>query len=213
MASAWSIAGFNLGVVVTIAALGGCAQGAGSGDAGVSGEPPSVGSPAAEPGSPAAVGEPLKTAPDERLREPAWDYEVTLVSGLVRRPAPAAARPEAVAGRLAVAEFVLAENVSTAGTDLGPANLQIAVFEYGGGAEKVALGGWLERRVPPLPRMATLTKIDPQGGLEALRVDDPRELSPNRFFYFRGRRFIYQLTPVGPLGDAMVTSFRILPPP
>ena len=60
--------------------------------------------------------------------------------------------------------------------------------------------------------MATLTKIDPQGGLEALRVDDPRELSPNRFFYFRGQRFLYKLTPVGPLGEAMVATFRILPP-
>jgi hypothetical protein len=99
------------------------------------------------------------------------------------------------------------ELAASAGAALEPPKLTLDVFELG---DARSLPEWLAAH-GRLPSGASREAVSAPGAAEGLRIRLRVQLAPNEFVYFRGARFVYALTPLGPDGPSMIESFRVLP--
>lgn len=91
---------------------------------------------------------------------------------------------------------------------LEPPQLSVEVFA----APPGPLRQWLEAH-GRLPGGAGVQVVTVPGAREALLVRDPRQLAPNEFLWVTTDRYAFLVVALGPDGEAMRSSFRLLDAP
>ncbi len=106
--------------------------------------------------------------------------------------------------RVAFQDRVLAQSDTAA---LQPPLFLVEVYARPAGSQ--SLEDWV--RAQPLPGKANASfKAATVGGKDGLQVTLMQEMAPNRFFFAAHGDLFYKLTPLGPYGDAMLASFRLI---
>lgn len=104
--------------------------------------------------------------------------------------------------RVAFQDRALAQSDTAA---LQPPQFLIEVFDRGSNAQ--SLEAWV--RAQPLPGKSSAA-FEPTtiSGVTGLKVKLMQEMAPNQFFFVARDNYIYKLTPLGMVGNAMLASFR-----
>jgi hypothetical protein len=109
------------------------------------------------------------------------------------------------AGRLHRVRFQDRKVASWQTADLEPPQFTIEVFQADGAS---SLREWLER-AQWVAAGDTVEPFEVGGARDGVRVRLMQQLAPNEFYYVATEKYVFRLTPLGPLGPDMLASFRL----
>ncbi|HEY0375469.1 MAG TPA: hypothetical protein VGC87_00765 [Pyrinomonadaceae bacterium] len=108
-------------------------------------------------------------------------------------------------GRLHRVRFQDRKVASWQTADLEPPQFTIEVFKADGAAslkERLQSAQWVNEG-------DTVEPFEVEGAREGVRVRLMQQLAPNEFYYVATEKYLFRLTPLGPLGPDMLASFRL----